>query len=395
MAETVETWPTALRNADTAATRYGDFGRRWLDAMWLGDPLADAVVADFAKLAPGQGHHMLHRAVLDGVDAVDDAPGSLIALFAELDDEPGWVDHDRCDRASEHLARHTSAFAFVLGAASLLAGAHNTLAGKPLTFTGRYATQAGIRSIEVGSWLTATTTPGGLLREGIGFERTVRVRLIHAHVRARLAHAPEWDHDAWGVPICQAYMAFTIVEFGAIALRAMHQLGARYTDGELDDIFHLWRVVGRLVGMDDDLNPASADDHARIEELFQLVSPGPDDGDRAFVAALGDFQVAELDGMLPGWLGPLRPDPAAIVHGLQRAFVGDEIADDLHVPDTSFKQLPAVLGALVAAGCRAYDLVVPDGKARRTERGFERRNEQLRRLKDRYAVRHELVDDTR
>ena len=29
----------------------------------------------------------------------------------------------------------------------------------------------------------------------------------------------------------------------------MAQLGARYTDAEIEDIHHLWRYVGRLVGV--------------------------------------------------------------------------------------------------------------------------------------------------
>ena len=39
---------------------------------------------------------------------------------------------------------------------------------------------------------------------------------------------------AWGVPIPQPYMAFTIAEFGHIAIDAMHKLGVRFTDRELD-----------------------------------------------------------------------------------------------------------------------------------------------------------------
>ena len=69
--------PTALPNADLAVERYGGFGQQWLDGMWRGDPLADAVVADGARL--------VRRAIAEGVEAVADAPEPLVALFAELD----------------------------------------------------------------------------------------------------------------------------------------------------------------------------------------------------------------------------------------------------------------------------------------------------------------------
>ena len=121
--------------------RYGDFGQQWLDGMWRGDPLADAVVADGARL--------VRRAIAEGVERVAEAPEPLVALFAELDTPPRWMDADRCDRAARHLARQGREYGLVLGAASLLAGAQNSVAGKPLTLTGRYASNAAVRSIEV------------------------------------------------------------------------------------------------------------------------------------------------------------------------------------------------------------------------------------------------------
>ena len=378
--QTANPIPTALNHADVAVDRYGAFARRWLDGMWRGDPLADAVVTSGARL--------VRRAIADGIDAVSDAPEALVALFAALETPPAWMDADRCDRAAGHLARQSREYALVLGAASLLAGAQNTIASKPLTFTGRYTSDAAMRSIEVGSWLTAVTAPGGLHRRGPGFERTVRVRMIHAHVRAHLSRHPDWNADAWGLPIPQPYMAFTLAEFCSIAVRAMTQLGVRYTDTELDDIVHLWRCVGHLVGVDDELLPTTPDDYTRIEALYALTSPGPDDSDRAFVAALTRFQAAEIARVLPAsW----RP---AIIQGLQRAFIGEAAADDLAIPHTWCKHLPRLLAPLTATAYRAHDILVPNGKSRRTARAYRTQARTLERLRKNHAVTHELADDT-
>ncbi len=100
-----------------------------------------------------------------------------------------------------------------------------------------------------GEWLSQVITPGGMRRDGDGFAYTVRVRMIHAHVRQMLWKRGDWDENAWGAPIPQPYMAFTVAEFGHIAIDAMHTLGVRFTDRELDDIYHLWRYVGHVVGM--------------------------------------------------------------------------------------------------------------------------------------------------
>lgn len=372
--------PTALRSTELAVARHGEFGRRWLEGMTRGDPLADAVVADGARL--------VRRAIADSVEAIEDAPDSLVALFAALDDRPAWMDADRCDRAAECLARQSREYGVALGAASLVSGAQNTVAGKPLTFTGRYASNAAVRSIEVGSWLLAVTTPGGLERHGVGFDCTVRVRMIHAHVRARLRSHSDWQPEQWGLPIPQPYMAFTLAEFCSIALRAMARLGVRYSDSELHDIFHLWRCVGHLVGVDKDFLPIASDDYARIEDLYALTSPGGDDGDRRFVAALTEFQAAQLARILPARWAP------AVVQGLQRSFVGDAVANDLAIPDTWCKRLPLVVGPVTAFAYGAIDTLVPHGKERRTARASRTRIKELDRLRKEYAVAHQLVDDS-
>lgn len=65
--------------------------------------------------------------------------------------------------------------------------------------------------------------------------------------------------EAWGLPIPQPYMAFTLAEFCSIALRAMHKVGARFSDAVLEDIHHLWRCTGHIVGVEEELLPTAPD----------------------------------------------------------------------------------------------------------------------------------------
>ncbi len=371
--------PTALANTDEAVARCGERGRIWLDGMWRGDPLADAVVAN--------GSSLVRRALAEGIGSIEDPPPPLVDLFAELDTPPDWLDLDRCDRGARHLVRQSRELGVVLGAASLVSGAQNSVAGKPLEFTGRYASDAAVRSIEVGSWLTTVTTPGGLERDGAGFEGTVRVRMIHAHVRARLAGDGWWDGEAWGLPIPQPYMAYTLAEFCSIALRAMAKLGARFSDEEIADICHLWRYVGALIGVEEEFLPVELADYEWIEELYALTGSAPGSGDREFIAALADFQATELGRMFPG-----SPKPLGLIQGLQRAFAGDVLADRLAIPETPWKHLPRLTGPLTSALNALHD-AVPGGAARRTERAFRRRDADLVELRRRYGIDHDLVDE--
>ena len=231
------TAPTHARNVDLAVERHGDVGRAWVEGLWQGDPLADAFEADLAVMRRGPGMRMLRQAIEGGIDSVEAPPESLVALFAELDVVPDWVDFDQLDRAGDHLARNSLQLGLVLAAASLMVGYTNPAAAYPLILTGRLVDNAGMRNLEVGDWLREVTTHGGMRRDGLGFERTVRVRVIHAMVRRHVSGRPEWDSAVLGTPVSQPYMAHTLSEFGSIALAGMDLLGARYTSDELDDIY--------------------------------------------------------------------------------------------------------------------------------------------------------------
>lgn len=382
---------TSVPDADVAVRRYGQAGRDWVDGVGIADPLADAVVEDFATLPPGVGMAKFRAAIEHGIDAVPDAPPSLRAFFAAVDVEPDWLDHDRLDRAAGHLLRHMSIYGIVLGAASLTAGAMNSTAGMPLVMTGRYTSQAAVRSLEVGSWLETILTPGGLRRGGAGFATTLRVRMIHAFVRKHLWDSGVWDSAAWGAPIAQSFMAFTLAEFGHVALAAMHKLGVRYTAAELDDIYHFWRYVGLLNGVGSALNPASEADHVRIEELYALTATDPGEGDRAFVRALThDYLAVELAALLP--IGDRGHDMAvAVVNGLTRAFLGDADAAKLGVPDTALKHLPMLLSPVIGTANRAL-AAIPGVTALRTKRGLANHARVMADQRQRYGMSHDLVD---
>lgn len=379
----------AVPNAELAIARYGAAGQDWVDGVFLADPLPDAVVAAFASMPRGAGMALFRTALVEGIDAVPDAPAALREFFAAVDAEPEWLDHAALDRAAGHLVRHMGSYGIVLGAASLTKGAMNQVAGMPLVITNRYTSQAAVRSLEVGSWMETILTPGGLRRSGAGFATTLRVRLIHAFVRKSLWDSGSWDTEAWGAPIPQSFMAFTIVEFGNIALTAMRQLGVRYTAAELDDIFHFWRYVGVLNGVDVPLNPVSQADHVCIEELYALTGSNPDDGDRDFVRALtNDYLAVEIADLLP--FGGVSLG-AAVVNGMTRAFLGDAAASQLGVPDTVFKHVPAVVGPVIG-GVNSVLGAVPGVSAWRTRRALAGYPKVMEAQRRRYGMTHDLVD---
>jgi hypothetical protein len=381
--------PTHVRCADEAVRRFGDLGRAWVEGTRQGDPLADAVAADAARLGRGAVMRAVTTALRDGVP--DDAPETVRALFAELDREPEWVDHDQLDRAGDHLARHSLQLGLVLAAASLMVGYTNPAAARPLVLTGRLVDNAGVRNLEVGDWLREVTTPGGLRRHGLGFERTVRVRLIHAMVRHHLSSSSQWDHEELGTPVSQPYLAHTLAEFGSIAVRGMDLLGARYTPAELADLGALWRYVGRLSGVDDALLPATLEDQLDIEALYQLTRPPVDDGSRALVAGLvDDYLVPEVEDLMPGRLPGRTRLARTYVDAMVRALVGDALSDELGIRPSRLAGAVPPLGRLTAATYAVQDRL--RGTDARVARGRAYRVVQEQRLRAKHGMQHDLVD---
>ncbi len=357
------------------------------------DPLADAVVADLAQLPRDAGKAMIDQALRDGIDAVTDTPQSLRTLFAQLDHIPFWLDLPEIDRGAAACVRHAQAAGIALGAASLVASYTNEAATRPLAMTRRFIDQADLRAYETFNWWLATVTPGGLHRHGTGFARTVQVRLIHAYVRRHLLRSGEWDTDAWGEPINQADMAYTVVTFSAIPLRAMRSLGVRYSPAELIAIYQLWRYMGYLMGVDEALLPAGKDESLRLEHLYHLLSPPPDEYCRELVNALIDGPLSgQLHVLVPHMLKPLADRCARpLIQGLARAFAGDTVADRLGLPDTPLKHLPRLVGPPVGTLNRVRDLT-PSQRRQRERRSLVSTTTRLAQQARRLGATHDLVE---
>lgn len=387
--------PTTLRNREVAEQRFGDFAATYFQSMWVGDPLADAFVADFASIGHGKAMRMLKRACRSGIDSVPEAPASLQALFAQLDATPDWVDLDLIDRGSAHIGRYTRQSGIVLGAASLVSGYANSAASRPLEMTGRYIENAGARTIEVASWLVEVSRTGGLERHAAGFELTVRVRVIHALVRASLSEDPTWDLPSWGVPICQAYLGYTLVEFCLIPIRGMLAIGAPYRPQEEDAAYARWRYLGHLLGIDASLLPATRAEQERLEDIYLLTRPPVDPYCRELVASINaDFLVAEIEELLPARPARLRRIAPPVVHALERVFLGNDLADELGIPAAPrtkrlIERTGPVLTRLNGAIDRQTWTLGP-----RARLGDRYRIKQDKRLRTKYAVHHDLVDES-
>ena len=380
-----------VRNVDAALARHGERVNQYVLALRMGDPLADAFAIDCQKIGKGRGLQMLDEAISTGV-VPDDAPDSLRALMAQVEEVPFWADMEQIDLGAAAYSRHAREAGIALGTASLVSGYSNAAATAPLAVTMRFRDQAKLRALETSMWVFATARPGGLHRDGVGFARTVRVRMIHAFVRRHILEHIEWDVDDLGIPINQADLAFTVVEFSMLPIRAMQRLGVHFNAAEIAGMYAMWRYMGYLIGVEDQVLTTNQAEAERLEDLQHIVAPPPDQYCRDFVTALLDDVLAMDLENASGLLGIVgRRNGRQLLHGLARNFVGDEIADGLGIEDTRWKHVPFLTKPVMGISSR-ITARVPALQERQMRKNLAEVDFVLSETAESLGVSHDLVD---
>src|SRR5437764_2173351 len=204
------------------------------------DGLADDVVAWMAGQTKGAGRRVFERVLADGLEGVE-APAEIVAFFRSVDAMPYWVDHDRLERGAKAITRAGLLGLFPLGDMSLMGGYLASRATKSLVGTGEIERKATRRLVETATWWIDVTTPGALRKGEKGYASALRVRLVHAHVRAAMNRRADWDYEAWDRPVNQVQTAGTLLLFSLVFVFGTQLLGIRYSARERSDILHLWR----------------------------------------------------------------------------------------------------------------------------------------------------------
>lgn len=329
--------PDRFTHRAEAAERFGEKAVRYAQVLTEGDPLADAVTDEIHGDRSGKGRRDLETALTSGLAAVAAPSPALVALFEHIEALPDWVDWDRIELGGIAILSRGQALQPSLAAS--LASGYNTGAGvKPLVRTGRLVSMAARRISETANWYYKTVCPGGLRAGAPGYLSTIRVRTIHSMVRRTLLRSSNWNSKAWGVPLNMADMNRGVAsEFTSVPIDAGRLMGFNFTAAESDAVLHLFRYVGYLLGVPQDILPTNEAEARAFEELMLLVSDGPDEDCRALASALLEVSYQEMmaEGKsLKAWFS------RSAGHGYVRAFAGKKMADELGLQDTIFKYMP-------------------------------------------------------
>ncbi|WP_336792956.1 oxygenase MpaB family protein [Gordonia malaquae] len=308
---------TGAQNWHAVAEAHPERASAMADGLMRGDPLADAVVAEYVA-AQGKPGALTWSDVVGALDEpTSPMPAALTQFIERTSQPPSWFDPALAHAGATAWWRFGSLQSSTLYQ-SLIYGYQARGFTRPLTETGRLTEGTWDRVQSTARWVALATAPGLMDVGGPGWIQTLRIRLVHALVRHHLIARQGWDVERWGVPINQTYCQFTITAgFLALPLRIAGDFGLHYSQADKEAITHLWRWIGWTMGVDDELLPRSFADAREIDVVAREFRMEPDEHAQTLVTALlADGYRTEVP--LPRLLRPMSATINGAVHAVTR-----------------------------------------------------------------------------
>lgn len=302
------------------------------DARSEGDPVADAVIAELFREGQVEAVNALMRTLVVNDGLPSELLPAAVCDYLTRTAAPPDIDSPQMILAEEVFGVLGPEILAVLGFYSLPADYAAKKGVQVLYRTGRLITNPTRRVFETTQMVVDVMAPGGLGPDGRGLRSAQKVRLMHAAVRHLLTNnqAQPWD-PALGTPINQEDLAGTLMSFSFLVLDGLQRLGAELEPADRDAYFRAWMAVGRIMGIRDDLIPASIDQGRALTQLIH---------ERQIAASLEGVALAQAlvegyQGLLPALL---KGAPASLIHFFLDSdpFTGKNVAALLGLPPSDW-----------------------------------------------------------
>lgn len=249
------------------------------------DKVGDEVVKDvyFTKKFQEASKEIEHY-IRNGVAETDEVPESVKKLFTQTQQVPDWLDYNLLKSGAELCMRGNIDSLISLRDYCLMGGYDYAYLNKPLIITEALKKGAVKRLSETLDFWVNATRYNALDLHSKGYEFAIKTRLIHSYARLSIKkHYKEWDTETWGEPINSWDMMATYIGFSLVFLHSLKKLGNTYSKAEEQGLFHLWKYVGYLLGIPEDLLPENKKQATEYFHLWSSVQP-PSDKDSVLLA---------------------------------------------------------------------------------------------------------------
>jgi hypothetical protein len=319
---------------------------RWTDALLdsmreKGDPPADRVIQ--ALLADGEvkeARRLLRTLIENDQPPPAGLPPEVIDYLNAFT-VPTGAAAEAIENGQELFAEYGPLMLLCLGCYSLPASYAAAKGVKVLHRTAYLERRPTKRLFETTQMVIDVMTPGGLEPRGRGVRTLQKVRLMHAMVRHLILNDRDepWAREL-GLPINQEDLAGTLMAFVWGTLDGLAKLGVHPPPPQQEEYLGAWRVVGRLMGVDEVLIPRTVAEAEVLKERIEQRQIGPSDEGRALTKALLELMERNSE------IGALKHVPSA----LMRHFLPADVSDFLGIPKHRFEMVAVEALKLLAEG---------------------------------------------
>lgn len=347
---------------------------RWSDDSFLdrlrasGDGAADRCVQQLIDAGDVEAVNRFFALVSteNGLLA-DDVPPPLKTFVEETHEALFEVDSERIARGQRAFLDHAAPAALTLLASSLPQGYAAPNLSQILHLSGDldhhpYQRLLGVLQMVVDVSGSHDFEPGGSVHLV-----AAELRLLHAGIRRIVPrHLPGYP-ERYGVPVNLEDMLGTIMGFSLLVIRGLQDLEVGLPEDEAEDLYYVWHVFARLMGIHPPDDPASSEyvprDLASAGELYAAY------GRRHFVEAAENPEGVKLARVNLDMMVDLLPKPIrwlrgrAVIETLSLDLLGEDGARRVGLPTRRRPVLNAFLLGCLRLFRRAGHDVDPGGRA--------------------------------
>jgi len=242
----------------------------------IGDPLADSVVTSlFEEGGIFAVTEMMKTMVMNDDPSPELFPPQL-REYVETTSRLAPVDQTRVGGGQLLFQKHGPEIILVLAFYSLPAS-YAARKGVQVLYRSGYLNNRAIhRVFETTQMIVDVLTPGGLNAHGRGVRTAQKVRLMHAAIRKLILTHPEnpWDEEL-GVPINQEDLAGTFLVFTQLIIEGLQRLEVPTSPEEQQGYLETWKVIGRVMGIQEPLIPETMSEAKVLCDLIQARQVQP------------------------------------------------------------------------------------------------------------------------
>jgi hypothetical protein len=306
----------------------------------VGDPLADAVIAElFADGGVAAMNALMTSFVANEHPAPSSLPEPVRRYLEQSSVLPPWADPAMIQAGEDVFWRFGPRIILILCCYSLPFCYLGRNGVPVLALTNRLSSNSKRRIVETAQMVVDCLQSGGLTTDGGRGRLTIqKVRLMHAAIRKLAPTAPTYLPE-FGLPVNQEDLAGTLMSFSWIGIDGLAKLEVPLTDDDRHAYIHCWNVIGHLLGVHDELLPASPAEAKALADAIAVHEFGPTADGRNLTAALVDMMAHVLPGNV------FDRVPALMI----RYFLGQQWAGWLGIEE-------GLLADLVAAPLRVMGL---------------------------------------